>query len=138
MPTPSTKSPKTAALKSVAANSAGEWPSFVEPGKTVSEAEPPLVDEAMTAPMEKLPEPPFSLKSEVKKHPVLYIGLGALAVAGVAAFFGRGAIARTARPIVVRTVRPLLIRAAAKRPLAAAKMAARNPKAAARLVAGLR
>jgi hypothetical protein len=138
MPTPSTKFSKAAALKPVAAQAAGEWPSFVEPGKAVSEAEPPVVDEAMTAPVERLPEQPFSLKAEVKKHPVLYIGLGALAVAGVAAFFGRGAIMRTARPLVVKTVRPILIRAAAKRPLQAAKMAARNPKAAARLVAGLR
>lgn len=138
MPTPSTKSSKAAALKAVAANSAGEWPSFVEPGKTVTEAEPPMVDEAMTAPVEKLPEQPFSLKHEVKKHPVLFIGLGALAVAGVAAFLGRGAIARSARPIMARTVRPILIRAAAKRPLEVAKLAARNPKAAARLVAGLR
>jgi hypothetical protein len=110
----------------------------VEPGKTVSEAEPPVVDEAMSAPVEKLPEQPFSLKAEVKKHPVLYIGLGALAVAGVAAFLGRGAIVRTARPLVVKTVRPILIRAVAKRPLKAARMVARNPKAAARLVAGLR
>jgi hypothetical protein len=138
MPTPSTKSPKAAAPKPVAANSAGEWPSFIEPGKAASEAEPPVVDDAMTAPVEKLPEQPFSLKTEVKKHPVLFIGLGALAVAGVAAFLGRGAIARTARPVVARTVRPILIRAAAKRPLEVARLAARNPKAAARLVAGLR
>jgi hypothetical protein len=138
MPTPSTKSPQAATPKAVAATSAGEWPSFVEPGKAVTEAEPPVVDEAMTAPVEKLPEQPFSLKHEVKKHPVLFIGLGALAVAGIAAFLGRGAIARTARPIVARTVRPILIRAAAKRPLEVAKLAARNPKAAARLVAGLR
>jgi hypothetical protein len=138
MPTPSTKSSKAAALKAVAANAAGEWPSFVEPGKTVSEAEPPVVDEAMTAPVEKLPDQPFSLKTQVKKHPVLYIGLGALAVAGVAAFFGRGAIARTARPMVAKTLRPILVRAAAKRPLEVARMAARSPRAAARLVAGLR
>ena len=138
MPTPSTRSSKAASPAPTSANSAGEWPSFVEPGARGTEAEPPLVDEAMSAPVEKLPEQPFSLKAEVKKHPVLYIGLGALAVAGVAAFLGRGAIARTARPMVARTVRPILIRAAAKRPLEMAKMAARNPKAAARLVAGLR
>ncbi len=138
MPTPSTRSSKAASRTAAPANSAGEWPSFVAPGERVTEAEPPVVDEAMSAPTEKLPEQPFSLKAEVKKHPALYIGLGALAVAGIAAFLGRGAIARTARPIVVRTVRPILIRAAASRPLEAAKLAARNPKAAARLVARLR
>lgn len=138
MPTPSTRSSKATSPRPTTANSAGEWPSFVEPGARGIEAEPPVVDEAMTAPVEKLPDQPFSLTAEVKKHPVLYIGLGALAVAGIAAFLGRGVIARAARPIVVRTVRPILIRAAASRPLEAAKLAARNPKAAARLVAGLR
>lgn len=138
MPTPSTRSPKAASSKPIAANSTGEWPSFVESGARGTEAEPPVVDEAMAAPVEKLPERPFSLKSQVRKHPVLYIGLGALAVAGVAAFFGRGAIARTARPLVAKTVRPILVRAASKRPLDAARMAIRNPKATARLVAGLR
>lgn len=138
MPTPSTKSSKATSTKPVATTSTGEWPSFVEPGAGSSEAGPPVVDEAMTAPTERLPEQPFSLKTEVKKHPMLYIGLGALAVAGVAAFLGRGAVVRAARPIVVKTVRPILIRAAAQRPLQAARLAARNPKAIARLVAGLR
>jgi hypothetical protein len=138
MPTPSTRSPKAGSPEPTAAKTAGEWPSFVPPGERVTDGEPPVVDEAMTAPVEKLPEQKFSLKAEVKKHPGLYIGLGALAVAGIAAFLGRGAIARTAQPMMVRTVRPLLARAAAQRPLEAVKLAARNPKAAARLVAGLR
>jgi hypothetical protein len=115
-----------------------DWPSIVESGQAISEAEPLAVDEAMSAPQERLPDQPFSLRAEVKKHPVLYIGLGALAVAGIAAFIGRDVLARTARPLVVRTVRPMLVRAVARRPLMVAKLAARNPRAAARLVAGLR
>ena len=136
MPTPSTKSAKVA-VPPAAANGDGEWPSRVQAVEALPDAYASAAD-PMAAPIEKLPEQPFSLKAEVKKHPVLYIGLGALAVAGVAAILGRGAIMRTARPIVVRTVRPMLLRAAAKRPLEVARMAARNPKAAARFVAGLR
>jgi hypothetical protein len=137
MPTPSTTSSKDAAPP-IAANADGEWPSRVQAAvEGLPDTDPSAID-PMAAPIEKLPEQPFSLKAEVKKHPVLYIGLGALAVAGLAAILGRGAIVRTARPIVVRTVRPLLLRAAARRPLEVARMAARNPKAAARFVAGLR
>ena len=135
MPTPSTKSPKAAANSDVAPDA--EWPALVEAGVGLAEADR-TPDDGMSAPTEKLPEQPFSLKAEVKKHPVLYIGLGALAVAGIAAFLGRGTLARTARPIVVRAVRPVLVRAVASRPLQAARLAARNPRAAARLVAGLR
>jgi hypothetical protein len=138
MSTPSTKSPKAAAGDPVAPHAAADWPSLVESGQGVSEAEPPVVDEAMSAPQERLPEQAFSLKAEMKKHPVLYIGLGALAVAGIAAFVGRGALARTAQPVIARTVRPLLMRAAVRRPLETARLVARNPRAAARLVAGLR
>jgi hypothetical protein len=92
----------------------------------------------MDAPIEKLPPQPFSLKDQVKKHPALYIGLGALAVAGLAAVLGRGALGRAARPMVVKAVKPVLIRAAARRPIETARLAKRYPKAAARLVAGLR
>jgi hypothetical protein len=135
-PTPSTKS-ANGSIPQAAANTDGEWPSRIQAVEGLPDAEASAAD-PMAAPIEKLPEQPFSLKAQVRKHPVLYIGLGALAVAGLAAILGRGAIVRTARPIVVRAVRPILLRAAARRPLEVARMAARNPKAAARFVAGLR
>ncbi|HEX5378393.1 MAG TPA: hypothetical protein VFW47_07445 [Phenylobacterium sp.] len=116
---------------------ADEWATLVESGAGLSDGELG-VDDRMSAPIEKLQPQPFSLSAEVKKHPVLYLGLGALAVAGVAAFLGRGAISRTARPIIVRSVRPMLVRAAARRPVEAARLAARHPRTAARLFAGLR
>lgn len=130
--------PSKSAAKTPAAKAAPEWASLVESGAGLSEVERSTPD-PMDAPIEKLPAQPFSITAEVRKRPVLYIGLGALAVAGLAAFLGRGAIGRAARPIVVRTVKPMLIRAAARRPFEAVKLAARNPRVAMRLAAeGLR
>lgn len=63
----------------------------------------------------------------------LALGLGALALAGTAAWFGRGLLGRAARPVLARAVTPFLVRAALRRPVAAAGLAARHPKAAARL-----
>jgi short-subunit dehydrogenase len=80
----------------------------------------------------------FSVYTQAQKHPALTLGLGALAVAGVAAFLSRGAIGQAARPLVARAVKPLLVRAAMRRPLAAARMVARHPRPAARLAAALR
>lgn len=134
MPTPSKT---TKADKSATEAPPAEWPSLVESGAGLSEADGAEHD-PMDAPIEKLPPQPFSLKAEVRKHPALYIGLGALAVAGLAAVLGRGALVRAARPMVARAVGPVLVRAAARRPLEAARLAARHPRAAARLVAGLR
>jgi len=76
---------------------------------------------------------------------VLFIGLGVAAVGAVAAVLSRGAIlkgagalGKAARPMAARTVRPMLIAAAGRRPMAAARLAARFPKTSARLVAALR
>ncbi|MBT9470362.1 MAG: SDR family oxidoreductase [Pseudomonadota bacterium] len=80
----------------------------------------------------------FSVYTEAQKHQALVVGLGALAVVGLAAFLGRGAIGRNARPVLARTIRPLVVGAAMRRPVATAKMAAKHPGRAARLVSALR
>lgn len=79
-----------------------------------------------------------TFRDHVKAHPILAIALGGLAVGAIAAIAGRGTIARTAKPLLANTLRPALIRAATRRPLSTAKLAARYPKAAARIAAGLR
>lgn len=79
-----------------------------------------------------------TFRDHVKAHPVLALALGGLAIGAIAAIAGRGAIARTAKPLLASSLRPALIRAAARRPLSTAKLAARYPKAAARIAAGLR
>jgi len=79
--------------------------------------------------------------TEVKKHPGLAMGLGLLAVAGIALWFGRGRIAQAAaraRPKVARAVRPVVIGAVKRRPLQAAKLAAQHPKQALKLAKALR
>ncbi|MBR7618925.1 hypothetical protein JKL49_05940 [Phenylobacterium sp. 20VBR1] len=89
-----------------------------------------------------LPEPAPAakptLREQVRKHPVLAFALGGLVIGGIAAIAGRGAIARTARPLLARAARPVLIRAVASRPLQAAGMALRHPRATARWLTRLR
>jgi len=80
----------------------------------------------------------FSVYTEAQKRPGLTVGLGALAVVGIAAFLGRDALSRNARPMLAKAARPLLLRAAMSRPAAAAKLVAKHPKRAARLAAALR
>lgn len=81
----------------------------------------------------------FSVYTQAQKHPVLTVGVGLLAVAGAAVFFGRGKIARAAGPLVGKAVRPLLVKAVTKRPVDTARMVVRHPKQAARIaVAALR
>jgi short-subunit dehydrogenase len=80
----------------------------------------------------------FSVYTQAQKHPILTVGVGLLAVAGAAAFLGRGKIAHVARPMLARAARPLLMRAATRRPLATARMVARHPKQAVKLAAALR
>lgn len=84
------------------------------------------------------PKAKRTFRDHVKAHPVLAIALGGLAIGAIAAIAGRGTIARTAKPLLASAVRPALIKAAARRPLSTAKLAARYPKAAARIAAGLR
>jgi short-subunit dehydrogenase len=80
----------------------------------------------------------FSVYTEAQKRPGLTIGLGALAVVGIAAFLGRETLSRNARPMLAKAARPILLRAAMRRPAAAAKLVARHPGRAARLAAALR
>jgi hypothetical protein len=74
--------------------------------------------------------------TEVKKHPGVVIGVGLLAMVGVAAWLGRGRLAQVAeaaRPRLVRAGRGAVIGAAKRRPLLAAKLAAKHPKVAIRV-----
>ena len=79
--------------------------------------------------------------SEVKKHPGLAAGVGLLAVAGIALWFGRGKIAQAvaiARPRAAKAVRPAVLGLLRRRPLQAAKLAAKHPKPALKLAKALR
>ena len=79
--------------------------------------------------------------TEVKMHPGVVVGVGLLALTAVAVWFGRGRIGRAAaaaRPKVARAVRPAVIGAVRRRPLQAAKLAAKHPKQALKLARALR
>jgi short-subunit dehydrogenase len=80
----------------------------------------------------------FSVYTQAQKHPGLVLGVGVLAAAGLAAWFGRGAIGRAARPLAAGLVRPVVQTAVRRKPMAAARLAARHPVRAAKLVASLR
>jgi len=80
----------------------------------------------------------FSVYTEAQKHPAVTIGLGALAVIGIAAYLGRGSISRNARPALAKAARPLLVKAAMRRPVSTAKLVAKHPRQAARLASALR
>ncbi len=73
-----------------------------------------------------------------RKHQGLILGVGILALAGIAVWVGRKRIAGAARPHVARAVRPLVIKAARRRPLQAAVLAVKHPRRALRLAAALR
>ena len=131
---------KSNPVKQNQARSSQEWPALMESGAGLSEAERAAKD-PMAAPTERLPTQPLTLEdgkarirngagrvtAEVKKRPLLYIGLGALALGGVAALLGRRAIFRAAAPMLVRAV--------ARHPMDAARLAARHPRGAYRLIA---
>jgi hypothetical protein len=79
--------------------------------------------------------------TEVKKHPSIVIGVGLLAVVGVAAWLGRGRLAQAAeavRPRLVRAGRSAVVGAVKRRPLLAAKLAVKHPRGAVKLVKALR
>ena len=79
--------------------------------------------------------------TEVKKHPGVVAGVGLLALAGIALWFGRARIARAAtaaRPKLARAVRPAVIGAVKRHPLQAARLAVKYPNPVLRLVKALR
>jgi len=87
----------------------------------------------------------LTVATEAKKHPGLLAGLGVLALAGAALWFGRGKIAQAAqtagaaaRPKVAKAVRPIVLGAVKRRPATAAKLAAKHPKQALKLAKALR
>jgi NAD(P)-dependent dehydrogenase (short-subunit alcohol dehydrogenase family) len=79
--------------------------------------------------------------TSARKHPGVLVGVGLLAVAGVALWFGRGRIvqaAAVARPKVARAVRPVLTGVVKRRPLLVARLVAKYPKSAVTLAKTLR
>jgi len=109
-----------------AAKTGQEWPALVESGAGLAEPDRGAKD-PMDAPLERMPAQKFSLKAEVKKRPMLFIGIGALALGGVAAIVGR--------KVLFRAAAPMLVKAAAKRPMKTARLVAKHPKTAYKLVA---
>ena len=76
-----------------------------------------------------------------RRHPGVLVGVGLLAVAGVALWFGRGRVAQAAsaaRPRLAQAARPLFTAVVKRRPLMAAKMVAKHPFAAMKLTRALR
>jgi short-subunit dehydrogenase len=71
-----------------------------------------------------------SFYTQTQKHPAVTLGVGALAVAGLAAFLGRHHLGRAARPLLAQAVR--------RRPKPLLRAALRHPGRAARIVAALR
>ncbi len=80
----------------------------------------------------------LSAFTHARKHQGVLVGVGIVALAGVALWAGRRSLATAARPHVVRAVRPLVIQAARRRPLSAAKLAVKHPREALNLVRALR
>ncbi len=79
--------------------------------------------------------------TQVRKHPGVLVGVGLLAVAGAALWFGRGRIAgaaAAARPRIASAGRAVLTGVVKRRPLLAAQIVAKHPKQAARLAKALR
>ncbi len=79
--------------------------------------------------------------TQARKHPGVLMGVGLLAVAGAALWFGRGRLsqaAAAARPRVARAVRPMLTGVVERRPLMVARMVAKYPKPALKLAKALR
>jgi len=87
----------------------------------------------------------LTVATEARKHPGALLGLGVLALAGAALWFGRGKIAQAAQtagaaagPKLAKAIRPVMIGAVKRQPLAAAKLAAKRPKQVLKLAKALR
>lgn len=72
--------------------SSSAWPGLVEAGAGLSEAEFEM-DEALSAPIERMRPQPFDVVADMRRHPLLYVGLGAMAL-GLTLYLGRGAMSR--------------------------------------------
>lgn len=71
-----------------------------------------------------------SFYTQTQKHPALTVGLGAVAVVGLAAFLGRDHLKAAARPLLAKAIR--------RQPKLTLRTALRHPRQAARIVAALR
>lgn len=72
-----------------------------------------------------------------RRHRGLILGVGVLALTGIAIWVGRKTIVTATRPHVARAVRPLVLRALRRRPLQAATLAVKHPRRAMKLVRAL-
>jgi short-subunit dehydrogenase len=79
-----------------------------------------------------------SVYTQTQKHPGLTLGLGAVAVLGLAAFVGRRRLGAAARPLLAAAARPLVARMIRRRPRPTFRTALRHPLRTARIVAALR
>ena len=80
----------------------------------------------------------LSAFTHARKRQGLIVGVGMLALAGVAIWVGRKSLSEAVRPRLVRVVRPIVIEAARRRPLQAAKLAVKHPRQAFKLARALR
>jgi NAD(P)-dependent dehydrogenase (short-subunit alcohol dehydrogenase family) len=80
----------------------------------------------------------LTLASQARRHRGLLAGVGIVAVAGAALWFGRGRIAEAAKPHVKKAGRTLAVQAVRRRPVQAAKLVARHPRKALKVAAFLR
>jgi NAD(P)-dependent dehydrogenase (short-subunit alcohol dehydrogenase family) len=79
--------------------------------------------------------------TQARKHPGVLMGVGLLALAGAAVWFGRGRIGKAAaamRPRLARAVRPSLLSVVKRRPVQAVKLVAKHPRASLKLAKALR
>jgi NAD(P)-dependent dehydrogenase (short-subunit alcohol dehydrogenase family) len=79
--------------------------------------------------------------TQARKHPGVLVGVGLLALAGAAVWFGRGRIGKAAaavRPRLARAVRPSLLSVVKRRPVQAAKLVVKHPRASLKLAKALR
>ena len=80
----------------------------------------------------------LTVLTEAQKHQGLVLGVGLLALAGIAAWIARDQLAQVARPRLKRTLRPLVVGAAVSRPAQAVRLIARHPDKALKLARALR
>lgn len=80
----------------------------------------------------------LSFATEAQKHRGLLIGAGVVGLAAIAAWYGRDQLGAAMAPAVKKAARPLVAGAVRRRPLTAARLAAKHPRQALRLAQALR